>query len=100
MLRRGRPLLVAVVVVASSLIACSLPYYIWLLPFSTARPVMFGLATERDGSEVRPVTRVEVVSCGRITADLRKVPAGPFWPAEGWDGARRPVHRVPQGRGA
>ena len=98
MLPRGRPLLVAVVVVASSLIACSLPYYIWLLPFSTARHVMFGLATERDGSEVRPVTRVEVVSCGRITADLRKVPADTFWLAQGWDVEQSAVHRLTYGQ--
>ncbi len=34
-------------------------HYVWLLPFSTARHVMFGLATERDGFEARPVTRVD-----------------------------------------
>ena len=91
-------MLVAVVVVASSLIACSLPYYIWLLPFSTARHVMFGLATERDGSEVRPVTRVEVVSCRRITADLREVPADTFWLAQGWDVGQSAVHRLTYGQ--
>jgi hypothetical protein len=98
MLRRSRPLLVAVVVVASSLIACSLPYYIWLLPFSTARHVMFGLATERDGSEVRPITRVEVGSCRKITADLREVPADTFWLAQGWDVEQSAVHRLTYGQ--
>src|SRR6266550_2609910 len=97
MLRRGRPLLVAVVVVASSLIACSLPYYIWLLPFSTARHVMFGLATERDGSEVRPLAHVEVVSCRRIAADLSEIPSDTFWLAQALDTQKSAVHRLTYG---
>jgi len=99
MIRRRRPLLVAVVVVASSLVACSLPYSIWLLPFSTARHLMFGLATERDGSDVLPLTHIEVVSCRRIAADLSEVPARTFWLALGWDTqSESRVHRLTYGR--
>lgn len=97
MLRRGRPLLVAVVVVASSLIACSLPYAIWLLPFSTARHVMFGLATERNGSEVRPLWRVAVASCLRIAADLSQTLPDTFWLAQGGDRQNSAVHRLTYG---
>ena len=98
MIRRRRPLLVAVVVVASSLVACSLPYSIWLLPFSTARHLMFGLATERDGSDALPLTHIEVVSCHTISADLSEVPPRTFWLAMGWDTQPESrVHRLTYG---
>ena len=92
MIRRRRPLLVAVVVVASSLVACSLPHSMRLLPFSTARHLMFGLATERDGPDALPLTHIEVVSCRRISADLSEVPPRTFWLAMGWD--TQPESRV------
>jgi len=70
MIRRRHPLLVAVVVVASSLVACSLPYSIWLLPFSTARHLMFGLATERDGARVDRAVWTDSARLGSYDCDF------------------------------
>lgn len=61
---------------------------------------MFGLATERDGFDVRPLARIDVASCRTIAADLREErPSRTVWLAMGWDTPAEPraVRRITYG---
>lgn len=65
--------------------SCEPGYAVWVIAGSTARHLVFGLATERNGHKTRPLLLIEVDECNRIAPDLRETHGQVLWRQQGTD---------------
>lgn len=74
-----KPLAALALIAGLVLSSCEPGYALWVIAGSTARHLVFGLATERDGSKTRPLWIIEVDECSRIAPDLRETRGRVMW---------------------